>query len=149
MKASPKAERGTVFRLLSISKVCSICRFKKLWRIAPLCLLLYFSFNTAVLQWNTFQNDQYHHVFSRMFQTSEDCLYLNIYRPSTTQADGLLPVFVFLHGGNFHSGACSALLYDGRFLAQVADAIVVVPNYRVGKLAWMSTKRVMADTGFL
>ncbi|KAJ8046653.1 Fatty acyl-CoA hydrolase precursor, medium chain [Holothuria leucospilota] len=74
-------------------------------------------------------------AFACPVETSEDCLYLNIYRPSTTQTDGLLPVFIFLHGGNFHSGACSALLYDGRFLVQVADAVVVVPNYRVGKLA--------------
>ncbi|MDB6105862.1 MAG: Carboxylesterase type, partial [Gammaproteobacteria bacterium] len=31
---------------------------------------------------------------------SEDCLYLNVYRPAVVQAGQLLPVMLFVHGGS-------------------------------------------------
>ena len=41
-----------------------------------------------------------------------------------------LPVMVWFYGGNFKSGAGSAVLYDGRFMASKGDVIVVTTNYR-------------------
>ncbi len=65
---------------------------------------------------------------------SDDCLYLNIWRPNTP--DGNLPVMVFLHGGNNQTGASTAASY-GKALAANANAIVVGLNYRLGPLGFV------------
>ena len=39
-----------------------------------------------------------------------------------------LPVMVWFYGGNFKSGAGSAVFYDGRFMASKGDVIVVTIN---------------------
>jgi len=61
---------------------------------------------------------------------SEDCLYLNIWRPATTGE--ALPVIVFVHGGSNVSGYTADPLYDGAALARTANAVVVTVNYRLG-----------------
>ncbi len=62
---------------------------------------------------------------------SEDCLNLNIWTP--VEHDGLLPVMVYIHGGNMKFGSGSYPVYDGRVLA--ADGVVLVTiNYRLGFL---------------
>lgn len=67
---------------------------------------------------------------------SEDCLYLNVWRPAT--ADENLPVIVFLHGGSNVSGYTADPMYDGAALAKTANAIVVTPNFRLGVLGFMN-----------
>ncbi|MDM0115998.1 carboxylesterase family protein [Variovorax sp. J22R133] len=67
---------------------------------------------------------------------SEDCLYLNIWRPSTR--DTKLPVIVFLHGGSNVSGYTADPVYDGAMLAKTANAVVVTPNFRVGILGFLN-----------
>ena len=59
---------------------------------------------------------------------NEDCLFLNVYTPSTENASR--PVMVWIHGGGFASG--SANEYDGRVLASQGDVVVVTINYRLG-----------------
>jgi len=61
---------------------------------------------------------------------SEDCLYLNIWRPATEE--GKLPVIVFVHGGSNVSGYTADPMYDGAALARTANAVVVTVNYRLG-----------------
>jgi para-nitrobenzyl esterase len=61
---------------------------------------------------------------------SEDCLYLNIWRPADRR--GGLPVIVFVHGGSNVSGYTADPVYDGAALAKAADAVVVTVNYRLG-----------------
>lgn len=68
----------------------------------------------------------------------EDCLFLNIWRPSasgTTAAAS--PVMVWLHGGAYTFGASSQPLYDGASLARAGDVIVVTVNYRIGALGFL------------
>ncbi len=65
---------------------------------------------------------------------SDDCLYLNIWRPNSLE--GNLPVMVFLHGGNNQTGASTAASY-GKALAANANAIVVGLNYRLGPLGFV------------
>ena len=65
---------------------------------------------------------------------SDDCLYLNIWRPNTKQ--GYLPVLVFLHGGNNQTGASTAASY-GKALAANANAVVIGLNYRLGPLGFI------------
>jgi para-nitrobenzyl esterase len=61
---------------------------------------------------------------------SEDCLYLNIWRPAAL--DAKLPVIVFVHGGSNVSGYTADPMYDGAALARAANAVVVTVNYRLG-----------------
>ncbi len=61
---------------------------------------------------------------------SEDCLSLNVWRP--TQREGSpLPVMVWFHGGGFRIGGTSLEQYDGSSLAS-HGVIVVTVNYRLG-----------------
>jgi len=70
---------------------------------------------------------------------SEDCLNLNIWRPENTTASESLPVYVFIHGGDFEVGSGSEPLVQGdNVVAQGAldgkPFIAVTINYRLGIL---------------
>ncbi|KAL1123267.1 hypothetical protein AAG570_002353 [Ranatra chinensis] len=68
----------------------------------------------------------------------EDCLYLNIYTPSTSS--GLAqpyPVIVYIHGGEFYHGASN--LFPGHVMAAFYNVVVVTLNYRLGALGFLST----------
>jgi para-nitrobenzyl esterase len=84
-------------------------------------------------------NNKYDETIGTTLNTavgSEDCLYLNVWRPATTQEN--LPVVVFLHGGSNVSGYTADPMYDGAALAKAANAIVVTPNFRLGILGFLS-----------
>ncbi|XP_020559800.1 pyrethroid hydrolase Ces2e isoform X3 [Oryzias latipes] len=68
---------------------------------------------------------------------SEDCLYLNIYAPANRAQNAKLPVMVWIHGGGLSMG--SASMYDGSALAVYQDVIVVLIQYRLGVLGFLST----------
>ncbi|RZS39103.1 para-nitrobenzyl esterase [Herbihabitans rhizosphaerae] len=61
--------------------------------------------------------------------TNEDCLYLEVTRPSTRAAEPK-PVVVWVHGGGFYMGAGSN--YDAQRMAARGDVVVVTLNYRLG-----------------
>lgn len=64
---------------------------------------------------------------------SEDCLYLNIWRPDNEK--NRLPVFIWIYGGGFSVGECSDPTYDGSAFAK--DGILYIAfNYRVGVLGF-------------
>ena len=65
---------------------------------------------------------------------SEDCLYLNIYRPSHRKRH--LPVYVYIHGGSNNFGTAND--YDGSNIAAKGDMVVVVVQYRLGPLGWFT-----------
>lgn len=70
----------------------------------------------------------------------EDCLYLNIYAPpmsAEAAAAAKLPVMVWIHGGSNTWGR--AQQYDGGALAARFEVVVVVIQYRLGALGWMSS----------
>jgi para-nitrobenzyl esterase len=67
---------------------------------------------------------------------SEDCLFVNIWRPATT--DKNLPVLLFVHGGSNVSGYTADPLYDGAKLAKTANAVVITASYRLGILGFMN-----------
>ena len=66
---------------------------------------------------------------------SEDCLYLNVWRPA--HAEGLLPVMVWIYGGGFTNGGTTPVVYDGANLAR-QGVILVSINYRVGPLGFFA-----------
>jgi len=56
---------------------------------------------------------------------------LNLSDPTMPPSDRL-PVMVYIHGGNFISGAGTSSLYDGRYLSNITNTVVVSINYRLG-----------------
>ena len=68
--------------------------------------------------------------------TSEDCLYLNRWKP-VTEDDEPLPVMLWIHGGSLRNGSASIPLYAGDQLA-AKGVIVVTANYRLGVLGFLS-----------
>ena len=67
---------------------------------------------------------------------SEDCLYLNIWRPAGAATQ--LPVIVWVHGGSNISGYPADPMFDGAHLARTANAIVVSVNYRLGVFGFLN-----------
>ena len=70
-------------------------------------------------------------------ESSEDCLYLNVYVPkgNPPSAEGW-PVFVWIHGGGFQIGAGGTKLYGGNAFT-TENVILVTLNYRLGALGWL------------
>lgn len=82
---------------------------------------------------------------------SEDCLYLNVWRPERTSAEDRLPVIVWIHGGGFVSGGTSPAIYDGAELAR-QGVILVSVNYRLGRFGFFAHPALSAaneDNGLL
>jgi carboxylesterase type B len=73
---------------------------------------------------------------------SEDCLTLNIWRPSQTNSSSHLSVMVFIYGGGFQGGASSVRWYNGAALSANQNVIVVSLNYRVGALGFLASTEI-------
>ena len=68
---------------------------------------------------------------------SEDCLYLNIWRPRTDETG--LPVMVWIHGGGNSTGSANYQPeYYGNQFASKGNAVVVSINYRLGPFGWFT-----------
>jgi len=67
---------------------------------------------------------------------SEDCLYLNIWRPQSEETN--LPVYFWIHGGGNSIGTASYEGYNGANIAGKSDIVVVTVNYRLGPLGWFT-----------
>ncbi|WKY45796.1 carboxylesterase family protein [Eubacteriaceae bacterium ES2] len=81
----------------------------------------------------------------RMDGKNEDCLYLNVWSPASSETDQL-PVYVFIHGGAFATGSGSETLYDGQLLAQLGIVVVTI-NYRLGALGFLATHGLYEESG--
>ena len=68
------------------------------------------------------------------FQTSEDCLYLNVWAQAGAQD---LPVMVWFHGGAHTSGQGHSKIFDGTTLAEHGVVLVSI-NYRLGALGFLA-----------
>lgn len=81
--------------------------------------------------------------------TSEDCLFLNIFRPAALTADSLdqesLPVMVYLHGGAFVEGSGEEFYDPARLVER--DVIVVTLNYRLGALGFQALDQLFQEHG--
>jgi para-nitrobenzyl esterase len=69
-------------------------------------------------------------------QSSEDCLYLDVWVPQWPAKHGL-PVMVWLHGGSNTVGSGSQSTYDGVSLTQ-RGVLLVTLNYRLGVMGFFS-----------
>ncbi|WP_319566896.1 carboxylesterase/lipase family protein [Cohaesibacter marisflavi] len=69
--------------------------------------------------------------------SSEDCLYLNVWRPSDTDTDAKRPVMVWIYGGAFLVGSGARPSYSGVPFAK--DGVILVTfNYRLGRLGYFA-----------
>ncbi|KAM7315228.1 cholinesterase 1-like [Ixodes scapularis] len=74
--------------------------------------------------------------------SSEDCLYLNIWKPSCARVDkcnSMLPVVVYVYGGAFQWGDTSMFYNDGLVFSSVNDVVFVSFNYRTGVFGFLTT----------
>ena len=74
-------------------------------------------------------------------QQSEDCLTLNIYISRDANPVNL-PVLVFIHPGQFQSGA--GVMVNGSLLAMETGSVVVTFNYRLGVLGFASYRSILS-----
>ncbi|GAE08055.1 carboxylesterase family protein [Paenibacillus sp. JCM 10914] len=86
---------------------------------------------TGILPVREFSNSSFQ-MIQGVPSGSEDCLYVNIWRPDHT--DSGLPVFVFLHGGGNTNGSGSD--FQGGQLACETNSIVITVNYRLGAMGF-------------
>lgn len=77
--------------------------------------------------------------------TSEDCLYLNVWKPKNT-GKKLLPVLVYYYGGGFVAGDGSEPRYDGTSMAE-HGIISVTVNYRLGVFGFMAHPALTKESG--
>ncbi|MFB0982331.1 MAG: carboxylesterase family protein [Alteromonadaceae bacterium] len=70
---------------------------------------------------------------------SEQCHNLNIFRgrKNNNSQQGHLPVMVWIHGGGFTTGASSLPIYDGSYLAEATNTLVITLNYRLGSFGFL------------
>ena len=66
---------------------------------------------------------------------SEDCLYLNLWRPNKP---GKFPVMFWIHGGGYTGGTGNTSMYWGDRMAGAGDVVVVTINYRLGILGFLA-----------
>jgi para-nitrobenzyl esterase len=92
--------------------------------------------------------------YSAPCSASEDCLYLNVWRPKGHAQH--LPVMLFLHPGGHAMGSGQNSLYgvvgapyfnsfDGHYLAEHGKAVVVTINYRYGNLGFAAHPSLTAE----
>jgi para-nitrobenzyl esterase len=76
-------------------------------------------------------------------EASEDCLFLNLWTPTTSGA-GRSPVMVYIHGGGFNSGTANDEQFDGSALAR-RGVLVVNFNYRLSQLGFLAHTALIAE----
>ncbi|HYM76036.1 MAG TPA: carboxylesterase family protein [Candidatus Dormibacteraeota bacterium] len=68
---------------------------------------------------------------------SEDCLFLNVWKPSSAAAGAKLPVMVWIYGGGFVFGSSAMPSTSGTQFAK-QGVILVAANYRVGRFGFFA-----------
>ncbi len=79
---------------------------------------------------------------SRSGDSSEDCLYLNVWTRGLND-NKKRPVLFWIHGGGYDQGAGGSIGYDGGALAEQHDVVVVSVNHRLNVLGYLH----LADAG--
>ncbi|KAK4454541.1 Alpha/Beta hydrolase protein [Podospora aff. communis PSN243] len=81
-------------------------------------------------------------------ETSEDCLFLDVYAPTWAARESQLPVFVFIQGGGFNANANPNLNGSGLLEASNNSIVFVTFNYRAGPYGFLTDgQHVTANNG--
>ena len=65
---------------------------------------------------------------------SEDCLYLNVWRPKSPE--NMLPVYFYIHGGGNSIGSSAEVGYYGNAVVEKSNLLYISVNYRLGPMGW-------------
>jgi para-nitrobenzyl esterase len=80
--------------------------------------------------------------------SSEDCLFLNVWRPAETaqlrHAPRKLPVMVWIHGGAFVAGSGAQPSFSGEAFARQGVVLVTI-NYRLGRFGFFAFPGLSAE----
>ncbi|WP_371397265.1 carboxylesterase/lipase family protein [Fretibacter rubidus] len=77
-------------------------------------------------------------------EPSEDCLFMNVWRPAGAKAGDDLPVMVWIHGGGFVNGGASPDTYSGEYIAD-QGIIFASFNYRLGRFGFFAHPALQED----
>lgn len=89
----------------------------------------------------------YSDMIFRAEKKSEDCLYLNVWRPGDRKSKELLPVLVYFYGGGFVAGGGSEPRYDGASMAQKGIVSLTV-NYRLNIFGFFAHPELSAEAPY-
>ncbi|KAL9629785.1 MAG: hypothetical protein Q9164_006726, partial [Protoblastenia rupestris] len=78
---------------------------------------------------------------------SEDCLSLNIWSKDTEKKNK--PVLVFFYGGRYSIGTSNTPFYNGQYLADAEDVVVVTLNFRMNIFGFSGAPGEAQNVGFL
>lgn len=89
--------------------------------------------------YTTFPNFRGEEMWNPNTPISEDCLYLNLWIPSSLRETGGsgATVLVWIHGGGYSTGTTTLEQYDGSYLAGTNNVIVASMNYRLGPFGFL------------
>ncbi|MBT8238660.1 MAG: carboxylesterase family protein [Croceitalea sp.] len=76
--------------------------------------------------------------------SSEDCLYLNVWKPANAKTGANLPVMVWIHGGGFVGGSGSGAGIAGDEFAKKGVVLITI-NYRLGRLGHFAFPALSAE----
>jgi para-nitrobenzyl esterase len=76
---------------------------------------------------------------------TEDCLHLNVQRPSFVHSGQKVPVYVFIHGGGLQNGSSNQ--HDGSLIVRRTGVVVVTINYRLGAFGFLAHPALTAEAG--
>ena len=74
---------------------------------------------------------------------SEDSLYLNIWKPNTTETN--LPILVYIHGGSLTGGNSNSLDYNGEAMAK-KGVIMITVAYRLGVFGYFALDELQKES---
>lgn len=91
----------------------------------------------------------YYHEFRKgeTYTYSEDCLFLNVFTPSSAREGDRLPVLVYIHGGGFTGGCGHEKHFDGP-VWPAKGVIGVTLNYRLGPLGFACLPQLKEEAGY-
>lgn len=69
--------------------------------------------------------------------SSEDCLFLNVWKPASATSGAKLPVMVWIHGGGFVAGSGAQGDFNGASFTDKGVLLITI-NYRLGRLGFFA-----------
>lgn len=126
-----KAPAGTIFEA---SKYSADCPYTE----PPPSAFPNFSQPSGLRIWEYFiaRNDN---------AASEDCLKLNVWARDVANVKTKKPVLVFFHGGRFQVPGPNNPFYNGQYLSDAEDVVVVTSSYRLGIFGFAGAPGVEAN----
>ena len=97
---------------------------------------------TTIWQGNSQSDNDFGFQFVLEPMDENDCLVLNVWTHGLNDGKKR-PVFVWFHGGGFHTGSGHDMpCYEGRALAEKGDIVVVTVNHRLNTLGYFDMSKL-------